>query len=100
MLVRQLMSRAFEFGTLVVRERVLVELLRVAESAPHGSGEIILSPAPTHEEIASRISTHREAVTKELSRLERLGLIARDGRALRIKDLTSLRNLSREILGD
>ena len=98
LLVRQLMSRAFEFGTLVVRERVLFELLRVAEAARHGNGELILSPAPTHEEIASRISTHREAVTKELSRLERLGLIAKDGRALRIKDLTLLRNLSRQIL--
>jgi CRP/FNR family transcriptional regulator, cyclic AMP receptor protein len=45
---------------------------------------------PPHAEIASRISTHREAVTRELSRLEDLGLIAREGRKLRVTDLARL----------
>jgi hypothetical protein len=31
-------------------------------------------PAPTHAEIAGRVSTHGEAVTRELNRLSRIGL--------------------------
>ena len=46
----------------------------------------VISPPPTHEEIASRISTHREAVTRELARLEEMGLIAKESRVLRIKE--------------
>jgi CRP/FNR family cyclic AMP-dependent transcriptional regulator len=89
--VRALTSRVFEFSTLAVRNRVQAELLRMATR----SGRI--SPTPTHEDIASRISTHREAVTRELSRLEAIGLLAKDGRALQIKDMEALRRLVDEI---
>ena len=92
--VRTLTSRVFEFSTLAVRNRVQAELLRMANS----SGDII--PVPTHEDIASRISTHREAVTRELSRLEGLGLLARQGRALRITDVKALRRLVDDISDD
>jgi CRP-like cAMP-binding protein len=91
-LVRSLTERVFEFSTLAVRNRVHAELLRIA--GPAGtSNEASASPAPTHEEIASRISTHREAVTRELIRLEELGLIAKEGRVLRINNLAALRRL-------
>jgi len=92
--VRALTSRVFEFSTLAVRNRVQAELLRMATSA----GEI--APVPTHEDIASRISTHREAVTRELSRLEGLGLLARHGRALRITDMKALRRLVEDFSED
>ena len=36
---------------------------------------VLFEKVPTHADIASRISTHREAVTRELKRLERIGLI-------------------------
>jgi CRP/FNR family transcriptional regulator, cyclic AMP receptor protein len=85
--VRTLTSRVFEFSTLAVRNRVQAELLRMATT----TGEIV--PAPTHEDIASHISTHREAVTRELSRLETMGLLVREGRALRITDMKALRRL-------
>ena len=85
--VRVLTSRVFEFSTLAVRNRVHAELLRMATP----SGDIF--PRPTHEDFASRISTHREAVTRELSRLEELGLLVRQGRALRLKDIGALRRL-------
>ncbi len=61
--VRSLTARVFEFSTLAVRNRVQTELLRLAAAVAAGN-EAILSPAPTHSEIASRISTHREAVTR------------------------------------
>jgi CRP/FNR family transcriptional regulator, cyclic AMP receptor protein len=92
--VRTLTSRVFEFSTLAVRNRVQAELLRMATP----SGEI--TPVPTHEDLASRISTHREAVTRELSRLEGMGLLTRQGRALRITDMGALRRLVDDVSED
>lgn len=86
--VRSLTERVFEFSTLAVRNRVQSEIVRLARD--HGGSEAVIQPAPTHSEIASRISTHREAVTRELSRLEDLGIISREGRMLRISDLARL----------
>jgi CRP/FNR family cyclic AMP-dependent transcriptional regulator len=91
-LVRSLTERVFEFSTLAVRNRVHAELLRIAGDR-EGRNEARISPPPTHEEIASRISTHREAVTRELARLEEMGLISKEGRVLRINDLAALHRL-------
>jgi hypothetical protein len=93
--VRNLTARVFEFSTLAVRNRVRTELLRLADGAP-GSNEAVLSPAPTHAEIANRISTHREAVTRELGWLEDKGFIAKEGRVLRLKNRAGLRKLVEE----
>jgi hypothetical protein len=49
-----------------------------------------IAPSPTHTEIASRVSTHREAVTRELTRLSRIGLIERQRNALLVKDVERL----------
>ena len=95
-LVRRLTDRVFEFSTLVVRGRVQVELLRMIEELPKTRGELVLAPAPTHEEIASRVSTHREAVTRELAWLEAQGVVEKTGRTLKITNLDRLRNLARE----
>ena len=91
--VRSLTARVFEFSTLAVRNRVQAELLRFAAAVDPQGKEALLSPSPHHAEIASRVSTHREAVTRELSRLESMGLIAKDGRNLLIKDIAKLRRL-------
>ena len=93
--VRALTARVFEFSTLAVRNRVQAELLRIVGAKPDARNASI-EPAPTHEEIASRISTHREAVTRELSWLEERGIIARQGRTLHVRDLPRLRRLVEE----
>jgi CRP-like cAMP-binding protein len=95
-LVRKLTDRVFEFSTLVVRARVQAELLRMIEDLPQTRSELVLAPAPTHEEIASRVSTHREAVTRELAWLEAQGVVEKTGRTLKITNLDRLRNLARE----
>ena len=41
-------------------------------------------------EIAARIATHREAVSREMSRLARLGVLKRKGRALQIASCAAL----------
>ena len=91
--VRGLTTRVVEFSTLDVRNRVRSELLRRGEQAAKGANEVALSPPPTHAEIASKISTHREAITRELSWLSDHGFIVKEGRSLKIINLERLRDL-------
>ena len=51
-------------------------------------------------EIASRISTHREAVTREINRLSRLGIIERKGGILLVKDVDRLAAMVSEVTGE
>ena len=98
-LVRRLSERVVEFSTLGVRNRIHAELLRLARSHRCEGGRATIAPAPTHAEIASRVSTHREAVSRELSELARAGLIERrDGRLL-ICDLDRLARMVDEVRG-
>jgi CRP-like cAMP-binding protein len=77
-LTRRQMNRVFELSTYSVAERTKAELLRMADSQQDNNrngSSVLIDPAPTHADIAERIGTHREAVTKELKKLESLGLI-------------------------
>jgi CRP/FNR family transcriptional regulator, cyclic AMP receptor protein len=91
--IRALTTRVYEFSTLAVKNRIQAELLRLARLA-HGDGRRArIVPAPTHSEIASRVATHREAVTRELNRLARMGLIERTSGALVVEDVERLAEL-------
>ncbi|HEX9835379.1 MAG TPA: Crp/Fnr family transcriptional regulator [Alphaproteobacteria bacterium] len=92
-LVRALSDRVYEFATLAVRNRIHAELLRLSRERMTGANRATLDPAPTHAEIASRIATHREAVSREISELTRARLIAREGHALVVLDVDRLADL-------
>jgi CRP-like cAMP-binding protein len=94
--VRRLSERVLDFSTLVVQNRVRIELLRLASDAGPQQGQALLSPSPSLSDIADRISTHREAVSRELSRLASTGLLRREGSNLRITDVRRLAKLVRE----
>jgi len=98
--VRRLSERVFEFSTLVVQNRIHAELLRLAGKAGEQYGEAVLSPAPSLFDIASRISTHREAVSRELSRLTSMGLLRREGGNLRITSVAKLAEFVNEAKGE
>ncbi len=98
--VRRLSERVIEFSTVGVNDRVHAELLRLAQGGQHEGEEIIIAPAPTHADIASRVATHREAVTKELSRLTREGILRKGKGTLVITDLSRLEELVAGALGD
>lgn len=91
--VRRLSERVYEFRAFAVQNRIHAELLRLAKVSGVQRGEVALSPAPTLAEIADRVSTHREAVSRELSRLGALGLISREGGKLRVTDVAKLADL-------
>ncbi|MEX2648073.1 MAG: Crp/Fnr family transcriptional regulator [Alphaproteobacteria bacterium] len=95
--LRALTERVFEFSTLAVRQRVRAELLRLAETADRGDNTARISPIPTQALIASRISTHREAVAREMSRLANLGIVRRHRGALVVTDLGRLRRMADEV---
>ena len=98
--VRSLTKRVYEFSTLAVNNRIQAELLRLASLAPREGKGARLEPAPTHAEIASRISTHREAVTRELNRLSRIGIIERRNGTLIVRDLDRLAAMLHEMTGE
>jgi hypothetical protein len=87
-------ERVFEVSTLVVRKRLILELLRRAEEIEPIDGEISINPAPTHFELAAKISTHREAVSREMSTLAKRGLIEKLGSRLMLHDVEALEMLA------
>jgi CRP-like cAMP-binding protein len=98
--IRTLTTRVYEFSALAVSNRIQAELLRLANLAPREGNDARIAAAPTHSEIASRISTHREAVTREFNRLARMGIIERKGGALIVKDVRRLAAMVHEVTGE
>ncbi len=92
--IRDLTTRSFDLVTLPVGSRVQRELLRLAgEQADDGTDRCLLPDVPTHAEIAARVGTHREAVTREMSLLAKAGIIRKIGRDIEIVSLHELTSL-------
>jgi CRP/FNR family cyclic AMP-dependent transcriptional regulator len=98
--IRELTTRVYEFSTLAVRYRIQAEVLRLAGMPTPRGKTASIDPTPTHAEIASRTSTHREAVTRELNRLTKMGILEQRSRVLWIKDLARLEALVRDAGGE
>lgn len=92
-LVRFLIDRVYQYGALDVKDRVRMEILRLAQANLTEDDSAFIANFPTHKEIASRINTHREAVTRELNELTRMGLIEQNHRVLSISSLRQLQKL-------
>jgi CRP/FNR family cyclic AMP-dependent transcriptional regulator len=98
--LRAMNERVLEYSTLGVRNRIHAELLRMArDGRPCDAGVFIASP-PTHAELASRVSTHREAVTREFGELARMGLVERRDDGLLITDVAALERLVQDVTGE
>ena len=98
-LIRQLSARVVEFSTLGVKNRIHAELLRLARDYCRDGNRAEIAHAPTHAEIAARISSNREAVTRELNHLEAVGLIARTGGSIVVRDLARLTRMVEDVKG-
>ena len=95
--VRELTARLLELGASRVQGRVWAELVRLARSSGLEGKGARIERAPTHNEIASRVGTSREEVTREFSRLARQGLLERQGRALILHDVAALEPLGADV---
>jgi CRP/FNR family cyclic AMP-dependent transcriptional regulator len=85
--LREMTDRIYEFSALAVNNRIHVELMRLASRSPDNNKIAVIGNVPTHAEIALRISSHREAVSREMSRLQRIGLLVREQNVLVIPDM-------------
>jgi CRP-like cAMP-binding protein len=98
--IRLLTARVFEFSTLAVKNRIQAEVLRLAQTGEIRGNSARIFAFPTHVELANRISTHREAVTRELARLTRLGLLRRNGSSMTVTDVERLARMVDDALGE
>jgi CRP-like cAMP-binding protein len=98
-MVRYLCSRVFEISTLPVKHRIHAELLRLALQHMTGENKAVIIPAPTQTDIANHIGTHREGVTREMTRLKTSGLIERRNNRLFINDVMQLRAMVQQVTG-
>ena len=96
--VRRLSERVFELSALNVQARLHCELLRMARST--GSGRLRVEPAPTHAELAARIGSNREAVTREMRALTELKIVRNSRRSLEFVDLEALERFVRRAVGE
>lgn len=92
--VRRLCQRVYEHAACPVKQRIRAELIRLAAENEIEGNTAVISPVPTHAEIASRVSTHREAVTRELNELEQAGIIERTKGKLIIRDMDRLARMA------
>ena len=95
-MIRFLIDRVYQYGALDVKDRVRMEVLRLARENMSNEDIADITNFPTHREIANRVNTHREAVTRELNELTRMGLIEQNQRVLTVKTVAGLTELLAE----
>lgn len=93
--IRDLSSRMTEVTTLSAEKRLVRALLAQArpvtsERAGALVDSAIVQPLPTQQELASMIFSQRETVGREMSQLQRRGLVERQRRSLLIPSVTRL----------
>jgi CRP/FNR family cyclic AMP-dependent transcriptional regulator len=88
--LRAMSRRVGELGALNVRARVHAELLRLARPDRDDPRRAIIVTPPNQSELAARINTRRETVSREINAMERGGLIERRRGAIVITDAIRL----------
>ena len=88
--LRSTTRRVGELGALDVRGRLHAELLRLARPDREDPKRALILAPPTQSELASRINTRRETVSREINAMERRGLIERRRGAIVITDALRL----------
>jgi CRP-like cAMP-binding protein len=96
--VRRLTERVFELSALNVQARLHCELMRLARTG--APVRRFIDPAPTHAELANRIGTHREAVTREMRALTHMNIIRNHRRSLEFVDLPALEQIVLRAVGE
>lgn len=77
-----LAEHVVELTTLSVPARVQNELARLCRENVNSDGSATIYPFPTQADLARRIGTHREAVSRAMSHLQSIGVVVRDGERL------------------
>ncbi len=105
-LVRDTSGRIMQLSTQSTYVRVYADMIRLIEqklaSYPEGlrPHRIVLSPSPTHMDIAARVSTTRETVARAFSVMVKGKMIRRIRGGIEILDIEALRKLHSEAVQD
>lgn len=91
--IRELTDRVYRYDALSVKDRVRKEIVLLAQRHMTGPNTAVIPNMPKHADIANRIDTHREAVTRELNVLSKMGLIRQEQRRLTVTDVAGLADL-------
>lgn len=98
-MIRRLCDRIFEYSTIGVTNRIHAELLRLAKDHLDLDGIARIPNVPTHAQFASRVSCHREAVSRELKALENDGILHKKNRKLIIPEMRRLQKMVDHAVG-
>jgi CRP/FNR family cyclic AMP-dependent transcriptional regulator len=98
--IRDLTERLFELSALSVASRLHCELMRLCILAGVDQNRSVIDPSPTHADLANRIGTHREAVTREMNELTHMNILTQKGRHLEIDDVARLSRMVATTGGD
>lgn len=90
--IRLLCERVYELSAMTVARRIDLELYRMAANYSRDGVGAVIEIAPKHIEIASRVNTQRETVTKHISKLRKKGIIQTQDGAMFIPDFSVLRD--------
>ncbi|OFX11468.1 MAG: protein kinase [Alphaproteobacteria bacterium RIFOXYD12_FULL_60_8] len=94
-IIRTLDSRVAELSQLSENQRVLAELVRLAEPDQRNPSAWTIPLMPSHKEIASWAGTSREIVAQTIGELARDGIVERRTMGLRIRDWSRLQLMAR-----
>ena len=89
--IRHLSTRMTDVTTLNAEQRLVAELLRLAEGGVTGDDTARIEPLPTQQDFATLLFSQREAIGRDMSKLKDAGLIDRNGRSLLIKSISGLK---------
>ncbi len=95
-IVRRLSDRLAEFTFLQAKHRIFAELLRTSRERNGHPEQRIITPPPLQRDIADRIASRREVVSREMKTLERDGIIEKTRGGLVILDPQELRRRASE----
>lgn len=88
--IRHLSTRVTAVTTRNAEQRLITELLRLAEAGIIGDDTAVIEPLPTQQDFATLLFSQREAIGRDMSKLKDAGLIERKGRSLLIKSVSGL----------
>ena len=88
--IRTLNMRLAEQSFLQAKHRLYAELIRLSKPRLGHEGQRSISPPPTQKELAERIGTRREVVSRELNALQKQGIFEKTRGALVLKDVSEL----------
>jgi len=94
-IIRTLDARVTDLSSLTDGQRVMVELVRLAQPDPRLAGNFHIADLPNHKEIASWAGTSREAVAQTIGELARMGVVERRSMSLLVHDWSKLKAMSR-----